>query len=439
MPELKEVFAMVSQKVKPDPDALREQERRQRRAARNRKIGSYVLTAVIAVATIAVVVDGQSGPNTKSPEPAVNPAGTPAENVVRDFVLALGAFDADQAMSALADDPDVAGLVTSLGDEGLSGTPDELPLLLSMLEAMRFEESIGFCEETGSSASGTDVRCPLSFYLLGSDAFGRGAFRGSYVDATVRDGEIVRASAHWDTEELSPQMWEPFARWVSQVHPSDAEQMYEDETHGAARLTAKSIRLWGQRVQEFVTEFATSSEGAPRRAIRVVGGTAFSFRLPTPWEGFGTTSINKSIVGPQGAEAMMFWTMFPEGGNLEPCAQVLSPDIVPTAADLAAAFATAPGTKLIAGPSDMTIGGRPAKQVAVSVIEDVGCDPGYFYSWTDVYGGALWPETRVGDMIRVWVVDLGGKLLVIEAETSEQADAELEQEIGQIVGSIRFE
>lgn len=437
MPELKEVFDMVSRRSEPDVDAWKEQERRQRRTARNRKVSAYAVTAAMALALGAVVLGTKADRNGT----AESTVDTRPENVAREFALSLTSFDADQATSALADDADISALVTSLGDEGLRGSPDELPLFVSMLQAMRFKESIGVCEELGSSPPVTDVRCPFSFYLLGSGEFGRGAFTGSYLDVTVRDGMVARASLHWDIQELSPQMWEPFARWVSRVYPADSELMYADETFAEARLADDSIRLWEQRVREFVNVFAkpSDSEGSPDRVIRVVDGTAFSFRVPTRWEGFGSTSINKSIVGPQDAEAIMFWTVFPDGGNLEPCTRVLSPTIGPTATALASAIAAAPGVELVAGPLDVTIDGRPAQFVEITVSEDLGCDPGYFYSWTDVYGGALWPETRVGDTIRLWVVDVGGRLLIVEAETKPQADAELEQEIEEIVGSIRFE
>ena len=63
----------------------------------------------------------------------------------------------------------------------------------------------------------------------------------------------------------------------------------------------------------------------------------------------------------------------------------------------------------------------------------------FFYTWQDVEEGALWPMTSVGDTIRVWIVDVGGTRLFIEAETSKQAGSDLEQEIRQIVESIRFD
>jgi hypothetical protein len=179
-------------------------------------------------------------------------------------------------------------------------------------------------------------------------------------------------------------------------------------------------------------------------------GVTFSFRVPTyGWERFGSVStdtsargpisINKSIVGPQGAEAIIFWTSFPKGDYADPCSRLLSPRVGPSTGDLAAAVATAPGTELVKGPSDVTVGRRPAKHVLLTVRENVGCDPGFFYTWQDVQGGALWPTTNVGDTIRVWIVEVGGTRLFIGAETTKQAGRGLEQEIQQIVESIRFD
>jgi hypothetical protein len=179
-------------------------------------------------------------------------------------------------------------------------------------------------------------------------------------------------------------------------------------------------------------------------------GVRFSFTVPTVgWERFssistdksagGPISINKSIVGPQGAEAIIFWTGFPDGDYADPCARLLSPPVGSSAADLAAAVSMAPGTKLLTGPSNVTLGGRPAKHVALTVRENVGCDPGFFYSWRDRYVGALWPKTGGGDTITVWIVDVDGTRLFIEAETTKGFSRDLEQEVQRIVESIRFQ
>ena len=195
-------------------------------------------------------------------------------------------------------------------------------------------------------------------------------------------------------------------------------------------------------------------EGPPSRTVsRIVDGVPLSLRVPkggwsaSPIErlpdasGFrgGHLGMSKSTVGPQGAEAIVFWTSFPDGARADLCANLLSPSVGPSAADLVSALAMAPGTDLVDGPSDVTVGGHLAKYVVLTVRQDVGCDPGYFYAWDSKCFGPCWVKTNVGDTIRIWVVDVDGVRLFIEAETTEQAGSGLEQEIQQIVGSIRFE
>jgi hypothetical protein len=179
-----------------------------------------------------------------------------------------------------------------------------------------------------------------------------------------------------------------------------------------------------------------------------VDGVPFSFSVPSAgWEPFGSLLVSKSVAGPQGAEAIVFWAGFPDGTYADPC--INEPIEQWTVADLAAAIAAAPGTELLTAPEDVTVGGYPAKHVVVVVREDAGCDPGFFYNWKAQTGGALWVTTELGDTIRVWVVDVDGRLIFIAGEThhyrrpgvalTEVGQAGLEQEIQQIVDSIRFE
>ncbi len=176
------------------------------------------------------------------------------------------------------------------------------------------------------------------------------------------------------------------------------------------------------------------------RLLLTVDRVPFSFSLQAgdSWERFGSTSINKYISGGQDAEAIIFWNTLPSDKNTNRCAPLVGASL----ADLAAAVASAPGTELVAGPSDVTVGGRAAKHVVLTVREDVGCDPGFFFTWPAWDGGAFWLETVPGDTIRVWIVDVDGTHFVIEAETQPEAGSEIEQveqEIQQFVDSIRFE
>jgi hypothetical protein len=170
-----------------------------------------------------------------------------------------------------------------------------------------------------------------------------------------------------------------------------------------------------------------------------VDGVPFSFIVRRRgWDRFDGISINKSTVGPQGAEAIIFWTGFPDGDHADPCIRLLGRSAWFSTADLAAAVSAAPGTELVTGPTDVVVGGRPAIHVVVTVRDDVGCDPGFFYAWSDVKAGPLWSTTDVESTIRVWVVDVGHTPLVIEAETTKQAGSDLVKEVQGIVRSIRF-
>ncbi len=186
---------------------------------------------------------------------------------------------------------------------------------------------------------------------------------------------------------------------------------------------------------------------AGARFVVTEAGVRFSFRVPTAgWEWFksvptktsprGPISLNKSIVGPQGAEAIIYWTSFPDGDYADPCADLLAPSIGRSAANLAAAVSRASGTKLVEGPSKVTLSGHAAKHVVLNVREDVGCDPGFFYSWNEVPGGAFWRTTAAGSTIRVWIVSVDGTRLFIAAATIHAA---LKTQIQQIVESIRFD
>jgi len=123
----------------------------------------------------------------------------------------------------------------------------------------------------------------------------------------------------------------------------------------------------------------------------------------------------------------------------EACFYLRSRPEARTASELAAAVSAVPGTVLISGPTDVSVGGRAAKHVEFTVRRDVGCDPGFFFTYPDVFGGALWPETFPGDTVRVWIVELDGILFWIQGTTHDDATANLVQELEQTIDSFRFD
>jgi hypothetical protein len=248
MPDMQEVFRMATQKVGPDPGALERQHRFQRRTTTRRKLGAFAVAAAIGLAAVALILVIRPGENATTPAnkpSAVKPADTDEVRVATGFLEAFGAFDAERARTYLADFADITGITEGKGVEGLS-------LMTSFLEAQGYQQTITSCV-AGTFASETNVHCEFDFHAIRSDEIGLGPFSGSYFDVTVRDGEISRASMHWEIEEFSPQMWEPFRDWVSSTYPKDFAVMYM-EGGSNFRLTEESIRLWEQRTREYVKE-----------------------------------------------------------------------------------------------------------------------------------------------------------------------------------------
>ena len=175
-----------------------------------------------------------------------------------------------------------------------------------------------------------------------------------------------------------------------------------------------------------------------------VDGVPLSFSVPAlepgGWARYGSLSISKdSWGGGQAAEAVIYWTAFPDGLSADPCGSLLTLPATASIADLAAAVSAAPGTELVWGPVDSTVGGRPAKHLVLIVREDFGCDPGYFFTSAPPPGGPGWWETDAGDTIRVWVVDVDGTRIFIAGETTPDASPGLQRELEDIVASIRFD
>jgi hypothetical protein len=212
------------------------------RMTTERGLRRLVIAAAIGMVACSGPEDTPRADKVATSAPAQAPE-TAAKEVATSFLEAYGAFDADRAITYLADDANLSPL-------GVGGN-QEFRLLLSFFEAQGYEQMLAPCEETGTSSAGTYVRCPFDFHAIRSDEIGRGPYSGSYFDLTVRDGEIVRASNYFETAKFSPEMWEPFAEWVSTTYPDDAAVMY-NPTLTNFQLSEESIRLWERHSREYV-------------------------------------------------------------------------------------------------------------------------------------------------------------------------------------------
>jgi hypothetical protein len=248
MPDVREIYQMVTTQKPPEPGALERQQRRQVRSARNQKIGAFAVAAAIGVASIVLFVATRGGPDTpRSNAPANTSVATPVE-IATDFFEAFGRFDPDGAIGLLADTafPGVVGL----------DTERDFRLLLSVLEAQDYRQRLDSCRELGELGSGTRVYCSFAYHAIRSRELGLGPYGDSYFDIYVRDGRITRVTLEWGIEEFSPEVWEPFAEWISKNHPEDVRVMYIAD-QADWKLSEASARLWERRSREYVAELTS--------------------------------------------------------------------------------------------------------------------------------------------------------------------------------------
>lgn len=179
------------------------------------------------------------------------------------------------------------------------------------------------------------------------------------------------------------------------------------------------------------------------------GGVKYSLAVATAdWVSSGVEVgpdaghlTKNGATGPNGIW-LLSWTI--DGVYADPCGHVAAPPAGPSSADLASAVAAIPGVTLVAGPKDVTVGGHPAKHVVISIPEDIGCAPDRFYLWyDDVRCGDSEPcfrwATALGETNRIWIIDVAGKRVWIEAESYKGASADIETEIQGMIDSIQFE
>lgn len=174
-------------------------------------------------------------------------------------------------------------------------------------------------------------------------------------------------------------------------------------------------------------------------------GTVFSMEVPEGWHssGFdcgpcapngGWLQRGADDSTDPGAVWMPVWSV--DGVAADPCEHTAAP-VATTAAELADAVATLPGTDVVTAPKDVIVGGRPAKHVVIKVRSDIGCAPRAFNMWAD--NGVFRFATALEQTNRVWIVDLGDKRFWIEAETYEGATPAIDAEVRAMIDSIQFE
>lgn len=173
-----------------------------------------------------------------------------------------------------------------------------------------------------------------------------------------------------------------------------------------------------------------------------VDGTALTFTVPKlvkdrGWNRYGQLSITFDSHGSQSAEAMVYWTAFPDGASTNTCPMITLPRDG-SIADLASVIASIDGIRRLEDPRYATVGGYPARYLSFRVDEDNGCDPNFLFASDPPGGGPGWWRTDVGDTLRVWIVDINGKRMFVVGELKQDAEDWLQRDLGDIVASISF-
>lgn len=162
--------------------------------------------------------------------------------------------------------------------------------------------------------------------------------------------------------------------------------------------------------------------------------TPFSFTLPSSsWA--SDSRLSGALLLGSATPADSAWLLFlgPIGTiSTDPCAGRSTP-VGPSVAEMASALATIPGTDAV-GPTDVAIGGRPGKLVALTIHSDVPCELSSFWLYGNV---SLYPSS-LDSKIRIWITELDGAPFIVYAD-QVGANPGLTQEIQQIVDSIQFE
>jgi Tol biopolymer transport system component len=122
MPDIREVYEMITKDKPAEPGALERQQKRQVRAARNKRIGAFAVAAAIAVAAVVLILETRGGHRTGTP--AHQPSTVAPAAISGPFFLDLGTGEKTPLAESLAGgysyvaSPDGTRLAFSSSDGG---------------------------------------------------------------------------------------------------------------------------------------------------------------------------------------------------------------------------------------------------------------------------------------------------------------------------------
>jgi hypothetical protein len=165
----------------------------------------------------------------------------------------------------------------------------------------------------------------------------------------------------------------------------------------------------------------------------IMNGTPMTFTLPSDgWRNGAIPGAIETGFFRADDHAWMSFIGGPSEVGTEPCAGRSTP-VPQTLAGAADAYTTIPGTHAV-GPTDVTVAGRPAKLVVLTIDHDIPCGPNRYWLFGQ---GSSYPDS-LDSIIRTWIIDVDGELYEIDSQQAAP-NHRLDQEILQIVDSIQFE
>jgi hypothetical protein len=170
---------------------------------------------------------------------------------------------------------------------------------------------------------------------------------------------------------------------------------------------------------------------------------SYSIDIPTAdWVSAQGFEIRRDFLGSANAIDIILWDTSPVNTYSDPCAHTPRDPPVGTGLEaMAAAVATAPGTRLLEGPTDVTIGGHPAKRISLTLPSPLPCPAGgsgfkLWYEGDPANGRYPFVEQST---IRVWIIDVDGTLVWVDTETYLGAPPSVQADLYALVGSIQFQ
>ena len=170
-------------------------------------------------------------------------------------------------------------------------------------------------------------------------------------------------------------------------------------------------------------------------ARMTVAGSALQFTAehPAGWEPFDFGADRAG--DPPG---IAFFVSLVDNTFADPCAhEQRSPKVGSKVEALAAALGEIPDTTATE-PVQTTLAGKEATYIELTIPASPPCDPDEFYLWQDSPDASWW-ALAPNELIRVWIIEVGGERVAIAARSRPGTREAVKAELERILDSIVFD